>query len=248
MVRKKTDWWQLEHRTKLLVIFIVWWLGWAFQPRHFSDWVLENILTLLFVPILILARRKFQFSNLSYTLIFVFMMVHTVGAHYTYAEVPYEQWSRALGFSVNELFGFERNHFDRLVHFLYGFLLVYPVRELFVRIGGVRGAWGYYLPIEQVMAFSMVYELVEWLASLVVASDLGQAYLGTQGDEWDAQKDMGLATLGAIITMGVVAIVNWRLDHGFGKEMKESLAVKDREPLGEVKLAELKKDAKKRPK
>jgi putative membrane protein len=205
-----------------------------------SDWVLENILTVVFVTVLILTRNKFRLSSLSYTLIFVFMALHTVGAHYTYADVPYEQWTGALGFSINKFFGFERNHFDRLVHFLFGFLLAYPVREVFMRVANARGAWSYYLPVELVMSLSMVYEIVEWGASLVVGGDLGMAYLGTQGDVWDAHKDMALASAGAILGMLIVATVNWRYQRDFSREFSESLRVKEPAPLGEVRLREYK--------
>lgn len=236
----------LDYRTKLLFAFAVWWLIWAYTPWHFSDWVLENILTVGFVLVLILTRDKFRMSNLSYTLIFIFMCLHTIGSHYTYADVPYEKWTGAVGFSINEFFGFERNHFDRLVHFLFGFLLVYPVRELFMRVANARGAWSYYLPVELVMSLSMLYELIEWLASLVVGGDLGMAYLGTQGDDWDAHKDMGLATLGAMLGMMIVAVVNWRYQRDFGREIAESLRVKEPAPLGEVRLREYKTERKRR--
>jgi len=233
---------KLSFRATLLVFFVLWWVLWAINPAHFSDWVLENVLTVFFIPALILTRRNFRFSNLSYGVMFVFMCLHTIGSHYTYAEVPYGDWTGALGFSINDLFGFQRNHFDRLVHFSFGLLFVYPVRELFMRVGQVRGAWSYYFPVELVMAQSMLYELIEWLAALVVGGELGQAYLGTQGDIWDAHKDMGLATLGAIIGMMVVALVNWRYRRDFISEFIDSLSVKDKAPLGEVKLREMKEE------
>jgi putative membrane protein len=235
---------RIEFRTKLLVIFAVWWTIWAFNPLFPSDWVTENILTVFFIPLLIVTRRWFRFSDLSYFLLFVFMLFHTVGAHFTYAEVPYEKWSGALGFSLNDLFGFQRNHFDRLVHFLFGLLFSYPVRELFMRVAQARGAWSYYLPVELVMSLSMLYELIEWGVSIVVGGDLGMAYLGTQGDIWDAHKDMALASLGAAIGMGIVAIVNWRMQRDFAREFAESIKVKDDTPLGEVRLREYRESRK----
>jgi putative membrane protein len=126
----------MEYRTKLLIAFAVWWLAWAYKPWHFSDWVLENILTVVFITLLIATRHVFRLSNVSYTVLFTFLCLHTIGSHYTYAEVPYEDWTHRLGFSVNEIFGLERNHYDRLVHFLFGFLFVYPMREFFMRIAG----------------------------------------------------------------------------------------------------------------
>ena len=231
---------KLEYRTKLLLLFAIWWTIWAYRPWFFSDWIIENLLTVAFIAYFIISRHSFRLSNLSYTLLFIFMCLHTIGSHYTYAEVPYEKWTAALGFSINELFGFTRNHFDRLVHFLFGFLLAYPMRELFMRVAGARGAWSYYLPVELIMSLSMLYELIEWAVAGVVGGDLGMAYLGTQGDIWDAHKDMGLATLGAAIGMTIVALANRHYHRDFAKEISESLKVKDKVPLGEVKLRELK--------
>lgn len=229
---------KLEYRTRLLILFAAWWLAWAYRPWNFSDWVLENLLTVAFVAFLIGTRHAFRLSNVSYTVLFVFLLLHTIGSHYTYADVPYEQWTAALGFSINDLCGFERNHFDRLVHFLFGFLFAYPMRELFVRVARTRGAWSYYLPVELVMSLSMLYELIEWAAAEIVGGELGMAYLGTQGDVWDAHKDMGLATLGACLGMLIVAAVNGRYQRDFGSEFVESLKIKIATPLGEVKLRE----------
>jgi putative membrane protein len=118
-------------------------------------------------------------------------------------------------------------------------LLAYPIRELFLRVAGARGFWGYYLPLDLTMSFSMLYELIEWGYAASVGGSAGASFLGTQGDEWDAQKDMAMASLGALISMCIVAFINWKFDKNFGAEMRESLAVKRAEPLGEVKLAEL---------
>lgn len=228
----------ISYRARLLGIFLVWWALWAYRPSHFSDWVLENVLTVLAVIGLIVSRNRFRLSNVSYTLILIFLMLHTIGAHYTYAEVPYEKWTAALGFSINDSFGFERNHFDRLLHFLFGFLLCYPVREVFMRVAAARGAWSYYLPVELVMSLSMLYELIEWLVAEVFGGELGMAYLGTQGDLWDAHKDMGLASLGAAVGMIIVAMINWKYQRDFSAEFRDSLRIKEPSPLGEVRLRE----------
>ncbi|MGH7179404.1 MAG: DUF2238 domain-containing protein, partial [Tepidisphaeraceae bacterium] len=162
-----------------------------------------------------------------------------IGAHYTYSLVPYNQWTKSVfGRELNDIFGFSRNHYDRLVHFSFGLLLAYPIRELFMRVAGAKGFWSYYLPLDLTMSFSMLYELIEWGAAVVLGGELGVAYLGTQGDQWDAQKDMALATLGALICMSVVALINWKFDKNFGAELRESLTPKD-VTLGEKKLSEM---------
>lgn len=201
------------------------------------DWWLENALVLGFVAFLGASYRRMPLSRVSYTLIFLFLCLHETGAHWTYSEVPYERWTRALfGTSLNEAMGWERNHFDRLVHFSYGLLLAYPIREVFVRVANARGFWGYFLPLDVAMSTSMIYELIEWMAAEAFGGELGAAYLGTQGDIWDAHKDMLLATVGAMIAMTVTAAVNARYRRDFAREFIDSLRVKDRAPLGEDEL------------
>jgi putative membrane protein len=209
----------------------------AIAPYDRADWLLENALLFAGVGVLVVTRKALPLSRLSYTLVFVFMCLHVVGAHYTYSLVPYDDWFRALtGRTLSSFTGAERNHYDRLVHFSYGLLLAYPAREVFLRVADVRGFWGYYLPLDVVMATSMLYELIEWGAASAFGGDLGTAYLGTQGDPWDAQKDMALATLGAIIAMVVTAAVNWHFQKDFARAWAESLRVKRHEPLGEDEL------------
>lgn len=212
---------------RLAVLFTLLWAALAVRPWHFQDWVLENVLVLAALPVFIASYRCRLFSRLSWTLIFLFMCLHEIGAHYTYSEVPYDDWWRQLtGRSFNEVFGWRRNHFDRVVHFLYGLMLAYPFREVFLRIANARGFWGYFLPLDITMSSSLLYELIEWLAAEVLGKDLGQAYLGTQGDIWDAHKDMALAACGAILAMLVTAAVNWRCQRDFAREWSESWRVK----------------------
>jgi putative membrane protein len=141
-----------------------------------------------------------------------------------------------FGVTLNSLFGFERNHYDRMLHFLFGLLLAYPIREVFVRIVNVKGFWSYYLPWDVTISFSVIFEFFEWGAATVFGGDLGVAYLGTQGDVWDAHKDMLLATIGGLITMCVVAFINWKFNRRFADEIAESLSVKQKTPLGEHRI------------
>ena len=206
----------------------------AFNPYDRQTWVLENVLFLGFVTLLAVTFRSFPLSRTSYTLIFVFLMLHQIGAHYTYALVPYDEWSYKLfGITISDILGLERNHFDRLTHFSYGLLLAYPVREIFIRIADVKGFWSYFLPLDVTMSTSMLYELIEWGAAMIFGGSLGQAYLGTQGDVWDAHWDMALASLGALITMTIVASINKARHRDFAREWNESLRIKDPFPLDE---------------
>ena len=230
----------------LSALFLVEWALLAIAPFDRKDWALENALVFLLVPFLVLTRKRLPLSLISYTSIFLFLCLHEVGAHYTYAKVPYDDWFRGLtGTSLNELLGFQRNHFDRLAHFSFGLLLAYPIREVFLRVADVRGVWGYYLPLDVTMATSMLFELIEWGAAELFGGDLGVAYLGTQGDVWDAHKDMAFATLGAVIAMLVTIAINVTLQRDFARELAESLRVKQPKPLGEDEIARMLKKRRK---
>ncbi len=218
----------------LAALLLLVWLALAIRPKYRDVWLLENAPFVAFMVALAFLHRRLRLSRVSYGLIFLFCCLHLVGAHYSYAETPYEDWARALfGRSPGELFGWERNHYDRLVHFSYGLLLAYPVRELFLRVADVRGFWGYFLPLDVTMSTSMLYELLEWASAIVFPAGPSRSYLGDQGDEWDAHKDMALAALGALLAMSAIALVNMRLRRDFAREWSESLRVKRARPLGE---------------
>src|SRR3954469_18743773 len=228
---------KLTHRQVVLWLSIVLgieFVALAIAPADRKDWLLENMLSVLFVAALAASFRKLMLCKTSYLLIFVFLSLHLLGAHYTYAQVPYDRWFEALsGRSLSALFGWERNHFDRLVHFCYGLLLAYPVREVFQRVVPLRGFWSYFFPLSVTMSTSMCYELIEWGAAAIFGGDLGQAYLGTQGDVWDAQKDMAFAGLGALIAMLITAGINVRFQRGFAGMWDKGLRVKQSRPRGE---------------
>lgn len=175
----------------LFGVYLLWWLFWAYLPLFPSDWLLENLLVFIAVPVLMFSQVKVGHSAFALTGVFVFLCLHAVGAHYTYAEVPYREW---LGLESSG-----RNHFDRVVHFLYGLLLMPAFREIFNRMTTLSGIWAFIVPVTFVMAQSELYEIIEWQAALHVGGELGQAYLGTQGDVWDAQKDSSAAAIGAIL-------------------------------------------------
>lgn len=201
-----------ERYLKVLVIaFAMLWITLAIAPFDRDTWLLENALLLLGVLVLWKTRRSLPLSTASYTMLFVFLCLHAVGAHFTYSLVPYDEAIRNLsGSSISETLGLNRNHYDRLVHFAYGLLLVLPVRELLVLFARVRGFWSYFLPLDIVMSTSLLYELIEWGAAVTYGGDLGAAFLGTQGDEWDAHRDMALAGLGGLIAaLAIFAVNTW---------------------------------------
>jgi putative membrane protein len=214
----------------LAAAFAVNWVLLSINVAQFQDWLLENALTVPFALLILLTHGWFRLSNISYGLIFVYMMLHIIGTHYTYSEVPF-------GFWLQDLLNVPRNDYDRIVHFSFGLLMAYPMREVAIRIGSLRGFWALYVPVEFVLAFSAIYEIIEWLIAITFGGDLGVAYLGTQGDPWDAIKDMAVAGLGSVIAMTFVLVVLLTLSRGrFWPEFRESLKVKQQEALGEEAL------------
>jgi putative membrane protein len=216
-----------RYQLVLLGAVLAVWAWAAVRPVYPDDWLLENVLVFLGVPLIVGLGFYFRLSNLSYTLIAVFLGLHLVGSHYTYAEVPF-------GYTLQRWFGTERNMYDRLVHFSFGLLLAYPVREVFVRITRARGFWTFYLPVELTLAFSAIYELLEWAAAARVSPEAGLAFLGAQGDVWDAQKDMAMAGLGSVVAMLVTFLIVLRIDAGALEELRDSLRIPpDDRPIGE---------------
>jgi len=188
----------------LLVAFLAIFTVLAVAPSFRQDWLLENLLVFAALPLFVLTYRRLRFSNFAYTCLFVFFVLHEIGSHYTYSEVPWREWLAVLGLGDGDPAG--RNHYDRLVHFAYGLLLMPAAFELITTRMSPPGLWRWLMPVLFIMSHSVIYELIEWLAAVRFGGDLGVAYLGTQGDVWDAQKDMALATFGAVVGIVVVAI------------------------------------------
>jgi putative membrane protein len=177
-----------------LVVFLVAWLLTFIGTTNRANWFTENTLTALLIGGLGISHRKFQFSDLSYSLFFVYILLHIYGAMYTYAENP-------LGYWLKDGLQLERNHYDRIVHFSFGFMLAYPMRDYFKNWFKWPNWVCWMLPVEITMSFSAAYELIEWAVADILFPAEGAAYLGSQGDVWDAQKDMGLAFSGAVLSM-----------------------------------------------
>ena len=182
----------------LAAIYLTMWVAMAIAPVDRMDWLLENMLVFVFCGAVIASVKRFQLSDRSYFLLFVFMTLHAIGAHYTYGQVP-------LGYWIRDQFGWNRNDFDRIAHFSYGLLFAYPIREIFVRTLAVKGFWSYFLPVDVILATSAFFELLEaWIAQ-IVKPELANQYLGSQGDLFDAQNDMATALMGAIVAMSYAA-------------------------------------------
>ncbi len=180
-----------EFLVALFLVFAALWVYFAIDPLYREAWVFENIVIVLFVPMVVWNYFAFRLSNTSYVLIFIFASLHILAAHYTYADTPW-------GHFISELWGLERNHFDRMVHFLYGLLMAAVFFDLFEK----------YLPKEKwaagmflfAISFSVgaLYEVGEFVVGIVGDPAAGLAFLGFQGDIWDTQKDMALQGIGTI--------------------------------------------------
>lgn len=192
----KSNYWLLG----CIAVFIAVWSNSFLGTTDISNWLLENTLVFLFLGFLLLTYRKYQFSDVSYLLICIYLCLHVYGSKYTYAENP-------LGYWLQDQLGWARNHYDRMVHFSFGFLLAYPMREMFLKWLRYPRWVSWLLPIEITLSVSAFYELIEWGVADVFFPSQGDAYLGTQGDVWDAQKDIFLAFTGAIIATTIVSLV-----------------------------------------
>lgn len=180
--------------------FLVIWMITLAVTTDLANWFTENALTVLFIGGLAISYKRFKFSDLSYAIIFVYILMHIYGATYTYAENP-------LGFWIQDVLNLERNPYDRIVHFSFGLLLAYPMRDYFTNWFQWPTWVCWVLPIEITMSFSGMYEIIEWLVADIFFPAEGAAYLGSQGDVWDAQKDMVLALSGAILSMLLVYLI-----------------------------------------
>ncbi len=175
------------------VIYVVIWIIMAINPKYPQDWLLENVLIFIFFPFLFWMDKKHNYTLLSLILLLIFASLHSLGSHYTYAEMEHFN-------AITHFFGFERNHFDRFVHFLFGLLAFRMLFEMLAS-GTNTVKTALVFTFTMIVFISTVYELLEWLAAVILHPELGMAFLGTQGDIWDAHKDTALAMLGALINI-----------------------------------------------
>jgi putative membrane protein len=172
---------------------------------------LHHIPTLILLLASPFILRRWPMSTAAVACVVIFFALHTIGGRYTYSNVPYDEWAvKLFGHSISETFGFARNHYDRLVHFSYGLLAVFPTREFLRRHLGVSPRLALYIAVESVIAVSAVYELFEWFLSIVLAGPMAADYNGQQGDMWDAQKDMALAAVGALFSATFLKLTAYR--------------------------------------
>ena len=175
----------------------------GYRPEKVFDYFLENMTAFTFIAVLALTYKRLALSETSYLLLLVFLAFHEWGAHYKYSDVPLGEWMKTLT-------GSQRNSYDRVMHFSYGFLWGYPFQELFMRTTGVVNRWRYITPIALTLALSASYEMLEALMASILSPERGEEFVGMQGDMWDSQEDMFMAGVGAVAIMLLVALVRHR--------------------------------------
>ena len=174
-----------------LYVYLIFWIILAIKPTDRFNWFLENILAVAFILFLVLTYKKLKLSNKSYTLILIFMILHTIGAHYSYSQTPF----------FSELFGqkLQRDNYDRLTHFTFGLLFYLPFFDAVSKLAKPKGFWRFFFPFAIIIMCSSLYEIFEWLSVIVFTPERTTLFLGAQGDLFDTQKDMMLASIGAFI-------------------------------------------------
>jgi len=193
--KDKSGFFRSGYHKVLAIAYGIFWLAMAINPDYRDDWYLENILVVAAVFLIWRTYPKLKLSNTSYALIAIFMGFHTLGSHYTYAEVPLGDW-------IRDVLALERNHYDRVIHFSFGLLMFWPMREIARDVVGARAKWENLIGVLFIISMSALYEAMEWVVAAVLYPDaeVAIAFLGTQGDLFDAQKDHTLAITGAIIS------------------------------------------------
>jgi len=184
----------------LAALLLTYWIyGW-FNCIDLQDWIVENLLVVICLSILFFSRKWHQFSDLSYFCIFLFVLLHLYGALYAYTQ-------NALGAWLQNTFELWRNPYDRIVHFSFGLFMAYPFRELLLRKFKVSQRVSWLLPIGIAFTFGTLFELIEWGVSEVTTKETGETYVATQGDVWDAHKDIVLAAMGAAVTILITYVL-----------------------------------------
>lgn len=190
----------------------------AYRPERVFDWGLENVCVTTCLVLLFASYRRLPLSDLSYVLVLMFLALHEWGAHYKYSDVPLGEWMKVWLHT-------QRNDYDRVAHFGFGFLLSYPVQEVFIRAVRVTGPWRYYLPVEATLAFSAIYEMLEAGVASVLSPQRGEEFVGMQGDMWDSQEDMFMAGLGSIAVMLILYWVRKRRAAALREQAAEYVTV-----------------------
>lgn len=193
-------------------VFVLLWLALAINPVDRGIWALENILVVTVFPVVLWLDRNYRFSNAAYLSLTVFVVLHLFGAHLTYENMSYFAW-------YSEWFGWKRNYYDQVIHLLFGLMVFVPFFQIFHH-QGVSARLSYLIAFLFITGIGAGYEILEWwaMAAFCKQTELACAQALTQGDVWDAQKDMAYAIIGAMLALG--------LHRGWGKSARAQIAVR----------------------
>ena len=205
-----------HYQKALFLLFLVFFFASCVEPPYLEFLLMQHAPTVLAVFLLVFLSNRFVISRFSFSAILLFLCLHTLGARYLYSYVPYDVWSeRLFGINISEAFDFQRNHYDRAVHFSFGLLLAIPIQEFERRYLRLSVAISSVLAVECILATSAAYELIEWIIAVTFTPKWADQFLGLQGDIFDAQMDMALATSGAVLSISVLALMSrWRAKQG----------------------------------
>lgn len=190
----------------IIAVFVVFWIIMAIKPSDWKIWAVENALLIAFILVLAIVYRKFPLSNLSYLLIAFFLAMHAFAAHYTYQNTPVDEW-------LKQALHIKRGFYDRIVHFAFGLLVAFPVREAVQYFLKLRGKWPPYLvTFTFIMTASALYELLEMWSAYLFNRKMAAQYIGLEGDPFDAQKDMTMTLIGALLAVVILLILHKTLN------------------------------------
>jgi putative membrane protein len=207
----------IPSRRELLVLLAIYLAGFAvlaIRPHDRADWAMENFFPVSMLLILLGTYPYFKFTRLAYYMLFFYLFVQSYGAHFTYAEAAPFNWLR-------DHYHLKRNDYDRVAHFMLGFLMAIPIREILLRYVSASRRWMAFITAAIVLAIGAFYEFIEWWVSVLVTPELGDKFLGTQGDIWDTQWDMFLALVGACCTLAIFTKLHDRQLGSYARSNKE---------------------------
>ncbi|MGO4546344.1 DUF2238 domain-containing protein [Paenibacillus sp. 2TAB23] len=189
----------------MAIIFIVFFGLMAISPTNRSQWLANSSALVAVILALVFTYKWFRFSNLSYLLMLVFFLLHLYASHYTYEGTPFDHWLKIS-------FHTKRSYYDRVVHFAFGLFVTFPLLEILKSKVKLKGIWTYVLPVDVVLGFSALFEILEMVAAFVAGPSGEAKFVGMQGDVFDTHKDMALGLLGGVVCICILAWITWKRD------------------------------------
>lgn len=212
--KKRIVYWQNTQFIFLSVVFIATWFYFFYSALDIKDWWMENILVMMFCAALAVSQKRFLFTNTSLVFIFLFLLLHLYGARMAYTQ-------NELGLFLKNTFHLSRNPYDRIVHFSFGFLMIYPLCDYLIYTYRVSEKDLLLLSNMIIFSLATIFELIEWGVAAFTDSATGETYVATQGDPWDAQKDIILAVIGSVVFLNFYNIYKWLKKQGFIRYFKK---------------------------